>query len=78
MEEHRLTVFENRVMKTIFGPKRDGVMGGWRSIIRIIKSRKIMREKQVARMEEKRIARRLLVGKQEGKRPLERQNLGGW
>jgi hypothetical protein len=51
-EEHKLTVFENRVLRGIFGPKRDGVMGGWKklhneelhnlysspSIIRIIKS----------------------------------------
>jgi hypothetical protein len=50
-EEHKLRVFENRVLRRIFGPKRDGVMGGWRklhngelhnlysspSIIRIIK-----------------------------------------
>jgi hypothetical protein len=53
-EEHRLRVFENRVLK-ICGPKRDGVTGGWRklhkeelhnfysspSIIRIIKSRRM-------------------------------------
>jgi hypothetical protein len=52
-EEHNLRVFENRVLRRIFGPKRDRVMGGWRklhneelhnlysspSIIRIIKSR---------------------------------------
>jgi hypothetical protein len=52
-EEHKLRVFENRMLKRIFGPKRDGVTGGWRklhneelhnlysspSIIRIIKSR---------------------------------------
>jgi hypothetical protein len=52
-EEHRLRVFENRVLKRIFGPKRDEVTGGWRillyeelhnlysspSIIRMIKSR---------------------------------------
>jgi hypothetical protein len=52
-EEHRLRVFENRVLRRIFGPKRDEVTGGWRklhneelrdlysspSIIRIIKSR---------------------------------------
>jgi hypothetical protein len=51
-EEHRLRVFENRVLRRIFGPKRDEVTGGWRklhneefhnlytspSIIRIIKS----------------------------------------
>jgi hypothetical protein len=54
-EEHKLRVFENRVLRTIFGPKRDGVTGGWRklhneelhnfyptpSIIRIIKSRRM-------------------------------------
>jgi hypothetical protein len=52
-EEHKLRVLENRVMKRIFGPKKDGVTGGWRKlhneelhdmyssscIIRIIKSR---------------------------------------
>jgi hypothetical protein len=52
-EEHKLRVFENRVLRRIFGPKGDGVTGGWRkllneklhelysspSIIRIIKSR---------------------------------------
>jgi hypothetical protein len=77
-------VFENRVLRRIFGPKRDEVTGGWRklhnelrdlyssqSIIRIIKSR--MRwVGHVARMEEKRNAYRLLVGKPEGKRPLGR------
>jgi hypothetical protein len=29
-EEHRLRVFENRVLRRIFGPKRDGVTGEWR------------------------------------------------
>jgi hypothetical protein len=29
-EEHRLRVFENRVLRSIFGPKRDEVTGGWR------------------------------------------------
>jgi hypothetical protein len=29
-EEHKLRVFENRVLRRIFGPKRDGVTGGWR------------------------------------------------
>jgi hypothetical protein len=52
IEEHRLRVFENRVLRRIFGPKRDEVIGGWRQlhneelhnlcssliIIRIIKS----------------------------------------
>jgi hypothetical protein len=54
-EEHRLRVFENRVLRRIFGPKRDEVMRGWRklhneelrdlyclpSIIRIMKSRRM-------------------------------------
>jgi hypothetical protein len=80
-EEHRLRVFENRVLRRIFGPT-----GEWRklhneelrdlysssSIIRIIKSRKIRWAGHVARMGEKRNAYRLLVGKPEGKRPLGR------
>jgi hypothetical protein len=67
-EEHRLRVFENRVMRKIFGPKRDAVTGEWRkvhneehcnlyslpSIIRIIKSRKMRWLAHVARMGEKR------------------------
>jgi hypothetical protein len=54
-EEDKLRVFENRVLRRIFGPKKDGVMGGWRklhneelhnlysspSIIRIIKPRRM-------------------------------------
>jgi hypothetical protein len=31
-EEHRLRVFENRVLRRIFGPKRDEVIGGWRKL----------------------------------------------
>jgi hypothetical protein len=80
-------VFENRVLRTIFGQKRDGVTGGWRklhneelhnlhstpSIIRIIKSRRMRWAGHVARMGEKRHVYRLLVGKSEGKkRPLGR------
>jgi hypothetical protein len=67
-EEHKLRVFENRVLRGIFGPKLDGVMGGWRklyneklhnlysspSIIRIIKSRRMRWTGHVARMGEKR------------------------
>jgi hypothetical protein len=78
-------VFENRMLRKIFGPKRVEVTGGWRklhneelhdlyssrSIIRIIKSRMIWVE-HVARMGNKRNAYRLLVGKPEGKRPLGR------
>jgi hypothetical protein len=85
-EEHRLRVVENRVLRRIFGPKRDEVTGEWRklhnkelhdlysspSIIRIIKSRRMRWTGHVARMGEKRNAYRLLVGKPEGKRPLGR------
>jgi hypothetical protein len=74
-EEHRLRVFENRVLRRIFGPKRDEVTGEWRkqhigdlySSPRIIKSRRMRWEGHVARMGEKRNAYRLLVGKPEGK-----------
>jgi hypothetical protein len=79
-------VFENRVLRRIFGPKMDGVTGGWRklhneelhnlysspSIIRIIKSSRMRWAGHVARMGEKRIVHMLLVGKPEGKRPLRR------
>jgi hypothetical protein len=74
-------LFENWVLRRIFGPKRDEVTGEWRkmhneelrglysspSIIRIIKSRRMRWEGHVARMGEKRNAYRLLVGKPEGK-----------
>jgi hypothetical protein len=79
-------VFEKRVLRRIFGPKRDEVTGEWRklhneelrdlysspSIIRIIKSRRMRWVGHVARMGEKRNAYRLLVGKSEGRRPLGR------
>jgi hypothetical protein len=85
-EEHKLRVFENRVLRRIFVPKRDRVTGGWRelhneelhnlysspSIIRIIKSRRLRLARHVARMGEKRNVYRLLVGKPEGKRPVGR------
>jgi hypothetical protein len=91
-EEHRLRVFENRVLRRIFGPKRDEVSGEWRklhneelrdlysspSISRIIKSRRMRWADHVARMVEKRNAYRLLVGKPEGKRSLGRQDVDGW
>jgi hypothetical protein len=79
-------VFENRVLRRIFGPKRDEIAGERRnlhseelrdlysspSIIRIIKSRRMRWAGHVARMWEKRNAYRLLAGKPEGKRPLRR------
>jgi hypothetical protein len=85
-EEHKLRVFENRVLRRIFGQKRDGVTGGWRklhneelhnlycspNIIRIKKSRRMRWAGHVARMGENGNVYRLLVGKPEGKRPLGR------
>jgi hypothetical protein len=83
-EEHRLRVFENRVLRRIFGPKRCEVTGEWRklhnkkvhdlysspSIIRIMKLRRMRWAGHVARMGKKRNMYRLLVGKPEGKRRL--------
>jgi hypothetical protein len=85
-EEHTLRVFENRVLRRVFGPMRDAVTGEWRklhyeelrnlysspSIIRIINSKRMRRAVYVARMGEKRNAYRLLVGEPDGKRPLGR------
>jgi hypothetical protein len=86
-EEHRLRVFENRVLRRIFGPKRDEVTGGWRklnneefnnlysspSIIRMIKSRRMRWARHVTRMGRKYVyAYRILVGNPKGKRPLGR------
>jgi hypothetical protein len=83
---HKLRVFEYRVLRRIFGPKRDEVTRGWRklhneelhnlysspSIIRIINSMKMRWAGHVTRMGEKRNVYRLLVGKPEEKRSLGR------
>ena len=85
-EERRLQVFENGVMRRIFGPKRDELTGEWRklhneelkglysspNIVRVIKSRRMRWAGRVARMGEGRGVYRVLVGKPEGKRPLGR------
>jgi hypothetical protein len=85
-EEHRLKVFEDRVLRRIFGPKRDEVTGGWRklhnkelhglysspSIVRVIKARRMRWAGHVARMGEVRGAYNILVGRPEGRRPLGR------
>jgi hypothetical protein len=85
-EEHRLGMFENRVLRRIFGPKRDEVTGGWRklhyeephglyysiSIIRVIKARRMRWAGHVARMGEVRGAYSIFVGRPEGRRPLGR------
>jgi hypothetical protein len=60
-------VFENRVLRTIFGPKRDEVTGEWH-----IKSRRMRWAGHVARMGEERNVYRVLTGKPEGKRLLGR------
>jgi hypothetical protein len=84
-EEHRLRVFENRVLRRIFGPKREEDVS-WRklhndelhslysslNIFRVIKSRKMRWAGHVAHMGEGKGIYRVLVGKPEGKRPLGR------
>jgi len=76
-EELRLRVFENKVLRRIFGPKRDEMSGEWRklqneelndlysspSTVRVIKSRRIRWAGHVARMGERRGVCRVLVGK---------------
>jgi hypothetical protein len=88
-EEHRLRVFENRVLRRIFGPKRDEVTGGWRkllneelrdlcsspSIIGKIERRKMKWAVRVARMRQKRKSCSLLVGKPDERDKLENQDV---
>jgi len=90
-EEPRLRVFENRVLRRIFGPKRDEVTGEWRKlhneelnnlysspeIVRVKKSRRNRWAGHVARIGERRCVYRVLVGKPEWKRPIGRQR-GRW
>jgi len=85
-EERKLRVFEYMVLRRIFGPRRDEVMGEWRrlhneelsdlyfspNIVRVIKSRRMSWAGHMARMGEERGAYRVLVGKPEGKRSLGR------
>jgi hypothetical protein len=75
-----------RVLRRIFGPKRDNVTGGWRklhneklndlywspNIVRVIKLKRVGWTGHVAHMEEGRDVYRVLVGKPEGKRPRQR------
>jgi hypothetical protein len=79
-------VFENRVLRRVFGPKRDKVTGEWRklhneelsdlyslpSVVRVVKSRRMRLAGHVVRMGEGRDVHRVLVRKCEGKRPLGR------
>jgi hypothetical protein len=85
-EERRLRVLENRVLRRVFGPKRDEVTGEWRKYhnealndmyslpnsMRVVKSRRMRWAGHVARMGEERGVYRVWVGKPEGKRPLGR------
>jgi hypothetical protein len=85
-QEHRLRVFDNRVLKRIFGPKRDEVTREWRNlhseelhnlcwspyIIRQIKSRRMRWTGHVARMGEQWEVYKVLVGDPDGNRPLGR------
>jgi len=79
-------VFENMVLRKIFGPRKDEVTGEWRrlhneelndlysspNIVRVIKSRRTRWAGHVARMGEEKAVYRVLVGKPEGKRPMGR------
>jgi hypothetical protein len=85
-EERRLRVFENRVLRRVFGPNRDEVTGEWRklhneelndlyslpNIVRVVKSRRMRWAGHVARNWKDRGVHRVLVGKPEEKRPLGR------
>jgi hypothetical protein len=81
-----LRAFENRVLRRIFGPKKEEVAGGWRklhneelhnlyappNVIRVIKSRRMRWVEHVAHIGNIKNAYNILVGKLEGKRPLGR------
>jgi len=85
-EERRLRVIENRMLRRVFGPKRDKVTGEWRklhneelsdlyslpNIVRVVKSRRMRWAGHVACMGEGRGVHRVLVEKPEGKRSLGR------
>jgi hypothetical protein len=85
-EERRLKVFENRLLRMVFGPKRDEVAGEWRllhneelndlyylpNIVRVIKSRRMRWAGHVARMGDRRGIYGGLVVKSESKRPFGR------
>jgi hypothetical protein len=85
-EECRLRLFDKRVLRRIFGPKRDEVTEDWRrlhtkelyalhsspNIIQVVKSRILRRAEHVARTGQRRGACMVLEGKPEGRRPLGR------
>jgi hypothetical protein len=83
-EEPCLRLFENRVLRRVFGAKRHDVTGKWRklheeelhdlysspNIVQVIKSKQMRWMEHVAQMGEERGVYRVLAGKPEGKRPL--------
>ena len=85
-KERKLRLFENKVLRRIFGPRSDEVTGEWRrlyneelndlysspNIVRVIKSRRMRWVGYVARISEERGVYRVLVGKPEGRIPLGR------
>jgi hypothetical protein len=89
-EEHKLRVFENRVLGKTFGPKRDEVTGEWRRlhneelndlyrslyIVQVIHLRIMRWAGHLARMGDSKGAYKNLLGRPEGKRPLRRPRLG--
>jgi len=86
-----MSVFENRVLRKVFGRKRDEVTGEWRkvhnvelnvlycspNIFRLIKSGRMRWAGHVARVGERRVVCRVLVGKPDGKRHLEDPGVDG-
>ena len=86
-EERKLRVFENMVLRRIFGPRRDELTGEWRRLhneepndlysSRVIKSRRMRWAWHVACMSDERGVYRALVGKPDGKRPLGRPRRRG-
>jgi len=84
-------MFENRMMRRVFGPERDEVTGEWRrlhnsklndlycspNIVWVIKSRRMRGAGHVAHMEERRGAYRILVGKPRGKNHLRDLGIDG-
>ena len=82
-EKHRLRVFNNRMLRKIFGPKKDKVIGMEETnkeepddvyfspnIIQVIKSRRMRWVGHVVHTEDREVAHRVLVGRPKGKRPL--------
>jgi len=91
-EERKLRVFENMVLRRIFGPRRDEVTGDWRrlhnkelndlysspNIVRVIKSRRMRWDGHVARMGVERGVYRFLVRKPEGRKHWGDLGVDGW